>query len=300
MKLNARILKSIKSLPAFPVTIKKVNRMISNSDYSARELAAVVKYDQSITANILRMCNSAYFGLRHKVDNVQDAVLYLGRDNLVRAVLAAGISRYFKKTKGYEVEGIDLWEHSVSVALMAQILSRKIYDHEDPKLFTAAILHDVGKVVLGEYVRESCKKIKTLVSEKGYDFIEAEEEVLGINHAQLGGEMALLWNFPAEIKDAIAWHHRPDLVKRKINGLVWLIYLADQICLMTGIGGGADGLAYRGLKDAFEKFKLRQQDVEEAMILLLRRMEDARELLEIVPDRRRVPKTALQERSARY
>jgi putative nucleotidyltransferase with HDIG domain len=274
--------------------------MISNSDYSARELAAVVKYDQSITANILRMCNSAYFGLRHKVDNVQDAVLYLGRDNLVRAVLAAGISRYFKKTKGYEVEGIDLWEHSVSVALMAQILSRKIYDHEDPKLFTAAILHDVGKVVLGEYVRESCKKIKTLVSEKGYDFIEAEEEVLGINHAQLGGEMALLWNFPAEIKDAIAWHHRPDLVRRKSNGLVWLIYLADQICLMTGIGGGADGLAYRGLKDAFEKFKLRQQDVEEAMILLLRRMEDARELLEIVPDRRRVPKTAPQERSARY
>lgn len=298
MKLNARIFKSIKSLPAFPVTIKKVSRMIGNSDFSAKELAAVVKYDQSITANILRMCNSAYFGLQQKIDNVQDAVLYLGRDNLVRAVLTAGISRYFKKTEGYEVEGIDLWEHSVSVALMAQILSRKIYGHEDPKLFTAAILHDVGKVVLGEYVRDSCKKIKTLVFEKGYDFIESEEEVLGINHAQLGGEMALLWNFPAEIKDAIAWHHRPDLVTRKGNGLVWLVYLADQLCLMTGIGGGADGLAYRGLKDAFERFKLRQQDVEEAMILLLRRMEDARELLEIVPDRRSVPRTAPQKGSA--
>ncbi|GEM_PF-139344 len=300
MKINARILKSIKSLPAFPITIKKINRMISHPDYSAKELAGVIKYDQSITANILRMCNSAYFGLRHKVDNVQDAILYLGRENLVRAVLAAGISRYFKKTKGYAVEGIDLWEHSVSVALMAQILSRKIYNQEDPKLFTAAILHDVGKVVLGEYVCESCKKIKALVAEKGYDFLEAEEEVLGVNHAHLGGEMALLWNFPADIKDAIAYHHRPDLVRRKSNGLVWLVYLADQICLMTGIGGGADGLAYRGLKEAFDKFKLRQQDVEEAMILLLRGMEDARELLDIVPDKRSVPRTAPQERSLRY
>ena len=283
MKANPKILKSIKSLPAFPVTVQKVNRLINDPDSSLTELAGVIKYDQSITANILRMCNSAYFGLRHKVDNVQDAILYLGRQNIVRAVLTAGISRYFKKTGGYDVEGAELWEHSVSVALMAQILSRRIYSGEDPKLFTAAILHDVGKIVLGEFVQESYKKIQALVSEEGYDFLEAEEKVIGVNHAELGGEIAVLWNFPPEVRDAIAYHHRPDLLKKNGGDVPWIVYLADQACLMTGIGGGADGLAYRGLSEAIDRFKLRQKDLEEAMAELVQELSGARELLEIVP-----------------
>ena len=104
MNLDSAIRNSMTRLPAFPATIHKVMGLINNPDSSLTELVDVIRLDQSITANILRMCNSAYFGLRHKVDNVQDAIMYLGRQNIVRAVLAAGTSRFFKNTPGYETE----------------------------------------------------------------------------------------------------------------------------------------------------------------------------------------------------
>ena len=117
MNLDSAIKSSMTKLPAFPATVHRVTSLINNPDSSMTELVDVIRLDQSITANILRMCNSAYFGLRHKVDNVQDAILYLGRQNVVRAVLAAGTSRFFKNTPGYESEARELWEHAVGTAL---------------------------------------------------------------------------------------------------------------------------------------------------------------------------------------
>ena len=150
MILNNDIGKSLNRLPAFPATVHKVTSLINNPDSSLSELVEVIRLDQAITTNILRMSNSAYFGLRHKVDNVYDAIMYLGRQNVFRAVMAAGISRFFQDAPGYETEAKELWEHSVSTALLSQILARKIIELEDSRLFTAALLHDIGKVILGE------------------------------------------------------------------------------------------------------------------------------------------------------
>ncbi len=196
MKINKRILKSIQTLPPFPATIQKVMALASNPDSSLTELVAVVRLDQAITANILRICNSAYFGLRRPVDNVNDAIMYMGKKNVLRAVMTAGLSRYFRTQKGYDVKGGDLWEHAVGVALMAQICAAKLSRPDDPRLFTAAILHDIGKMVLGEFVHESWQKIQELVEKQRYSFLEAEEEVIGVNHAELGGEIALNLEIP--------------------------------------------------------------------------------------------------------
>ncbi|MRR38792.1 HDOD domain-containing protein, partial [bacterium] len=100
MKIDNRFRNSIGRLPAFPATVHRVTALISNSDSSLAELVSVVRLDPAITANILRMCNSAYFGLRNRVDNVHDAIMYLGRQNVVRAVMAAGVSRFFRDTPG--------------------------------------------------------------------------------------------------------------------------------------------------------------------------------------------------------
>lgn len=282
MRINDKILKSIKSLPPFPATIQRVTGLLNNPDTSLSELVNVIKLDQSITANILKMVNSAYFGLRHEVDNVNDAVMYLGRKNIMRAVLPAGLARYFKKTRGYEIEAVELWEHSVGVALMCQILSKRLKQSEDQRLFTAAILHDIGKVVLGEFVHESFQKIQNLVTNQNYSFLEAEEEVLGVNHADLGGEIAFLWKFPVEIRETIAYHHRPDLLKNSDGKVSWMVYLADQTCLMMGIGTGTDGLAYRGLGEVISMLGVRQRELEETMVDLFKELKMAKELVNIV------------------
>ncbi len=282
MTFDNKILRSLNRLPAFPATVHKVTSIISNPDSSLSELVEVIRLDQAITANILRMCNSAYFGLRHNVDNVHDAVMYLGKQNVVRAVMAAGTSRFFKDEPGYEAEAKDLWEHAVGTALMSQILAKKILKRDDPQLFTAALLHDIGKIILGEFVSEKYLEMKNIMSLRSCSFLEAEEDVLGMNHAGLGGVIATSWHFPLDIQPAIAHHHRPDRHPETANPMPWLIHLADQACLMMGIGSRADGLSYYGLQDALNRFGFSHKDFEEAMGLLFAELDGARELIGIV------------------
>ena len=274
------ILKSIDRIPAFPATTQKVAALLRNDDYAVADVANVIKYDQAIAANILKISNSAYFGARQKIKSIQDAVVYLGQQQLIRAVQTAGVSRYFSKGgKGYVAQSKDLWEHSVAVALMSQILSRRIQSREDPVLYTAALLHDVGKLIMGEYVHESFEKIMYRVKQGKCSFLEAEEAILGINHADLGGRIATHWNFPADIRDAIAYHHRPDLLMEQDKKNAWRVYLSDQACLMMGIDGGIDALAHKGLEDVMQYFNLRMIDLEKSFISLVDELERAKDLI---------------------
>ena len=276
------ILKSIDKIPPFPATVQKVIELLDDDDYAVTDLVNVIKFDQAVAANILKISNSAYFGARQKIKTIQEAVVYLGQQQLIRAIQTAGISRFYQKGGvGYVSQSKELWEHSVAVALMSQILSRKLLGRENAVLYTAALLHDVGKIILGEYVHESFAQIIDRVKQSKCSFLEAEEEIIGINHADLGGRIAVHWNFPSEIKDAIAYHHRPDLLMKEHKTNAWMVYLSDQACLMMGIDGGVDALAYRGLEDVMQYFNLRAIDLEKCLIILLDELEKAKDLIHI-------------------
>jgi putative nucleotidyltransferase with HDIG domain len=282
MKTVDKILKSIQNIPAFPVTSQRVTDIMKNPDYSISQVVNVIKYDPSITANILKICNSAYFGVR-RISTLHDAVVFLGQNNIIRAIQVSGISRFFNKNaSGYGLNAQELWKHSVGVALMTQILSKKISGREDNTLFTAGLLHDIGKFILSEFVQDSYSKIMDLVTKQGFDFLRAEEEVIGVSHSEVGGRIAQHWNFPQDIHDAIKFHHRPDLMEHGQSKLCWIIYLADQVCLIMGIGGGTDGLAYWGLKEVIDTLKIRHKDLESGMMELLVDLENAQELISIV------------------
>lgn len=276
------ILKSIKNIPAFPQVALKVMALIDDPDFSVADVEDIIKYDQAIAANIIRLCNSAYMGLRYKVETIHDAVIRLGQQNVIRAIQAAGVSRFYKNAKGYGLNATKLWEHSVGVAMMSQILFKRFYSCENARLYTASLLHDIGKVIMGEFVDKSFVKIYNSVSSRGISFLDAEKEVIGINHAELGGRIAAHWNFPQDMQDTIVYHHRPDLMSDGGSNDAWLVYLADQACIMMGIGLGDDGLAYKGLSEAIERFNLRQKDFEECIMLMLDDLESAKELLDIV------------------
>jgi putative nucleotidyltransferase with HDIG domain len=278
-----KIIESVKSIPAFPSVIHKIMLLITQDDYAVTDLVKLIEYDQSVTANILKMSNSAYFGSRHKIKTIHDAVVYLGQQNLIHIVQTAGASRFYRKASGgYVLQAHDLWKHSVAVAIMSQILSQKVLQRVDQTLYAAALLHDIGKVFLGEYVQESLQRIEELVEQKGYSFLEGEEEVLGIDHAALGGMIALHWNFPEETREGIAYHHKPVLIDQKENLIPWLVYLSDQLCLMMGVDGGIDGLAHRGLEESLLRFNLRGKDLEKSLITFHDLMQEAEDVLNIV------------------
>lgn len=277
-----QIIAQIKHLPPFPVIVAKVTEILKKDDYAVKEVVDVVKRDPAIVANILKISNAAYFGPRQKITSIQDAVIFLGQRQLLKVLQTASVSRYFRPGKRvYGANATDLWEHSVAVALMSQILSLHIRGVEDDALYTAALLHDMGKLVMGEYVEEAAEKIFRLVNEQGYSFLEAEEEVVGVNHAELGGKIAEHWHFPEDLRLAITYHHRPDLLEDEDMELPALVYLADQFCLMMGIDGGMDGLAHRGLSNVLERFNLREVDLERSFVKLYEELGRTRELMHV-------------------
>ncbi len=277
-----QILRSIEQIPAFPTTIFKVSGMLNDEDYSVDALTEVIKFDQAIAANVIKMSNSAYLSPSRSIGTIREAVLYLGQRNLLKCVQTAGVSRFFQTTGQRQMATAhELWEHSVAVALMSQILARKILKREDERLYLAALLHDVGKIVMGEYIYESFEMIMDLVTRRGYSFLEAEEEIIGINHAELGGMIAAHWHYPQEMEMALTYHHRPDLAGDDTT-TVWLIHLADQICLLAGITGGMDGLAHRGVDEVMKKFSFYEKDLEVGMLELVEHLQRARDLVGIV------------------
>jgi len=273
------ILYTIKGLPPFPETALKAIKVIKDSDSSAQDLVNIIQYDQSITANILRFANSAYFGLRAKVTSLKQAVAYLGTKAIMDMLFLSGSLSYFRgEYTGYGLKGEDLLSHSVSTALMCRILGERIELEETSTVFTAGLLHDIGKVVLSSFVRDKYNEITQLVTHKKYSFVMAEREVLGMDHAQVGGEMAQEWGIPASIASPISLHHQFE--KAPIEDISTpLVFLADQAYFLIGGTMGADTWSFRKIKEALTRCRLREDDLDSAMLTLHESMKSVQGLL---------------------
>lgn len=263
MNLVDCIMNSAIQLPPFPAVIQRVLQLVEDPKSSAQEMVDVIQYDQSITANVLRVCNSAHSGLRRPVHSLREAVAMIGFDQLVEIILQNNSAQLFSRAcPGYDLNDGELWRHSVSCALLSQIISIRLNQAPSPTRFTAALLHDIGKVILSGFVREHFEEIRKLVREGGCSFSEAEKEVLGIDHAELGGRISERWQFPKAIVLAIRYHHTP-LLSPEDHEMVNLTYLCDLVTLMMGIGGGADGLSYHAHKEVLDQNQLNRRDIEQ-------------------------------------
>ncbi len=279
MLLIDTILQSIIQLPPFPAVLQRILHLLKDPKTSARDIVEVMQYDQAITANVLMVCNSAYFGLRRPVSSIRDAVVLIGFNQLLEIILSRGSAGLFHQAQqGYDLEAGELWRHSVACALLSQDLAPRLIKEENPVQFTAALLHDIGKVILSEFVKDNFQEIKRLVQEGNLSFNEAEKQVLGIDHAELGAKISEQWKFPPAITAGIQYHHTP-LSAPADSDLPSLLYLCDMIALMTGIGGGADGLSYHAYKEVIKQYGLKGRDMEQIINHLQDRMSEVERIL---------------------
>ncbi|MBW2109019.1 MAG: HDOD domain-containing protein [Deltaproteobacteria bacterium] len=257
---------AIKALPPFPSVATQALSVLEDAGASVEDVIAIVEYDPSITANVLKLCNSAYYGLSRKVHSLREGLVLLGNAQLKDILLAGAVVKFFeKKHKGYDLAKGDLWKHAVATGVIARLISQRVNGHEPPSLFTAALLHDIGKVVLDGFVDEYFEPIMALVASGSHSFLEAETEVFGTNHAEIGGKIAATWDFPEEIVTAIAFHHRPEQASQD-DQVTRLVYLANVIALSVGIGVGADGLSCRGKQEVMDQLGLASRDLEAIVI----------------------------------
>lgn len=261
-----KILKKVKMLQPIPMIIHKVLALAEEPDYALADLVNLVEHDTAATANLLKTCNSAYLGLPVKVDSVQQAVTMLGLQKVVELVMSQNLSaNMMNAQKGYQLENGDLWKQSVASAMVARSLAERRDLYALPAIYTAALLKDIGKVVLHEYVESRWDKIQKFMETKGASFIDAEKESLGMDHATLGGIIAKEWNFSAHMVYMIENHHLINPEARHDPATATL-YLADMVAMMVGTCTGVDRLAYQVYEDIFDDFFLAKDELKALML----------------------------------
>lgn len=281
MILVEKILRKVAQLPPFPVVVQRALQLVADPNSSAQDVVDVIQYDQSITVDVLKLCNSAYFGLRRKVHSLREALVLVGFNQLFGIVLGRQCSHlYGKPHAGYDLQRGELWRHSVAAALLSGIISKRLNRQPSPVLFTATLLHDIGKVILSEFVKDYFDDIARLVEGRSISFSDAEKEILGIDHAQLGGRIITEWKFPKVIVSSVRYHHTPFSTSEQ-DETVRLTHLCDVIAMLTGIGGGSDGLHYHSYEEAVNHYHLTDADIERFMIQLDDQFGKVKELLNV-------------------
>ena len=273
------IINATTKLPPFPQVALKAVKLLRDPDYSAAELVNVVQYDPNITAAILRFANSAAFGVPNRVRSLHQAVTLLGARHIVDLLFLTGALTYFEGTlEGYGTRGSDLLFHSVTVAILSRTLAEKMALQDTATIFTAGLLHDIGKIVLNTFVYDTKEAILTRVVDQGLSFVEAERDVLGIDHAQVGADLARKWGLPEEIHTPIGLHHQSDSAPAQ-DPITQLIFLADQICFLVSKAAGADRLSFEKLDKARSRCKLQGADLDAALASTEQSIESFRKLL---------------------
>jgi len=216
-------------IPPFPDIVWKVVPLIRKSA-PLKEIEAVIKYDQVITARVLALSRSPYYARRSDVKSLQDAIILLGGQKLIQVVMTACAAQCYHDKEDSERDGAqrELWEHSVVTALVSEMICRSIKHKKFLTVYTAALLHDIGKTILNRYSKiylgATLSEVKTGVG----GFLEAERSSLGIDHQELGGLIARRWSLPPEVTAAIGNHHCPWKAETD-QDVAAIVYVSNRI-----------------------------------------------------------------------
>ncbi len=198
-------------MPAFPASVQKVITLTSDINSSPRDLVRVIDHDPVLTMKILKVANSAYFGLSRKVVSINHAVVYLGLNTVKHVALAIAAigSLPTENDAGFDMQ--DFLQHSLTTAVITRALARKIRvpEVDAANYFVAGLLHDIGKVVFAQFRPTEFRGALSAARERGVPLYQTEEEFIGHSHAEVGAFLCESWDFPATLVGAIRAHHIP-------------------------------------------------------------------------------------------
>ncbi len=228
-----REVEDIGALPTLPEIPMQVLQMVSNEDSSMEDISRIVERDPALTANILKVANSAYYGMAQKVASLQLALALLGMNEIINIVMGLSIVRTFSSRGRSNIfNRTQFWRHSFGCASAARMLARDLQFDTGGVDFVAGLLHDIGKLIMDQYLHAKLKDIQKLRQKEDMTPLEAEVRIMGVDHAMLGSWLGQRWQLPAPLLEAIAHHHRPlDVLAlptpSRQPALTALVHLAD-------------------------------------------------------------------------
>jgi len=235
-----RIVQNVIALPTLPTVVAKLIELVDDPRTSASTLGKLISTDQVLTVKILKLANSAFYGFPRKIGTVDLAIVVLGFD-MVRdfGLSVSVIDKFGNPRSEVELDYSRFWEHSIGCGVACKMLARTRLYRLAGEAFVAGLLHDIGKLVLNQYLPREFKEVRQLVREGGLLFYEAEARLLNTTHAQMGGWLAEKWNLPESLVEALTHHHTPQQANNH-GELTALVNFADILCRRAGVGFAGD------------------------------------------------------------
>jgi putative nucleotidyltransferase with HDIG domain len=235
-----------------PQVLSQILPLLTHPDTDVSRIVELVSYNQSLTGDVLRICNSACFSGGTPIDNLQYAVTRLGFHQLYEIVVTVlSLMTLARMQEGYGVETRELWEHSVTTAVVARLVAADA-QLDQQVAFTAAILHDIGKIILSSALQDARDKAALEAEPDRLAPIEIEMKLLGVNHAEVGGRLLERWKLPTNLVEAVRCHHNPSAAVTN-RRLAACVCLGDFLAHLTGCGCGKHS---QDLKPRDETLKL--------------------------------------------
>ncbi|MBV6491909.1 MAG: HDOD domain-containing protein [Fimbriimonadaceae bacterium] len=279
----AEIVESVTELPAMPHVTMAVLREADSEDGSARRLADQLSQDQALAVRVLRLSNSAFYGLPRTVSEIPEAVVVLGTRAIRSLALVASTYPWLSKSLGsYGVAANTLWRHSFGVGICSKLVSQRADVAQPDTAFAGGLLHDIGKVVMGMWLDRHSIDLERIAVSELLTFDQVESKLFGFNHADVGAALAKAWNLPGVLVDAIGHHHpHPDSDSEAVPGTFSdVIRVADAIAYRQGLDMGILGYPRPFDGDSVERLNLTGDQIEDIGSEFASRFEEHQRLFE--------------------
>jgi putative nucleotidyltransferase with HDIG domain len=230
------VVSNIRNLPTPPIVFNQIQKAINDPNVSAAQIASILSEDPAMSVKVLKLTNSAFYGLSREVDSVKQAVVIIGLEAVKNLVLSASVLDMFKGKHIDQEYQERFWRHSLATGICARLIARRIQTRGmvDPDTaFSSGLLHDVGKMVLSCHLPKEHKAFtEARATDPATMDWELENKVLGFNHAQVGGFLATTWNLPEKLANSITYHHVPT-EQGLSDPITSFIHLANHIAKET-------------------------------------------------------------------
>lgn len=223
------LVKAISRIKPIPQIALKIIRTFQSGSYNLRDIALQIRRDQVIAAKVLKLCNSVYVSPQREIKSIDQAIVILGAQIVVHLILASAMENFLKTTSaGYSMSKGGVYHHAIAAGIVSEHIARTTGRATPDVAYTAGLLHDIGKVVLDQYVGAALPNFYRTVYADGKELLQAERELLGITHSEAGARLAKLWSFPAPLVNVIAYHAEPEL-SHGDSELTHVVYLANLL-----------------------------------------------------------------------
>ena len=226
------VLREIKSLPTLPGIVAKLGKMAENPDTTTEQMGRVISKDYILASKLLKLVNSALYGFPQRISSLNSAIILLGFNVIKSLIISASIFEVM------ESQDVELWEHSLGCAVVCNVLARHLGVKDPEEISTAGLIHDLGKVAIKMELPKEYEMITALSQEKKISRLEAEREILGLDHAEVGSWLAKSWNLPNKLVEPIACHHDLQLARKEQLASA-IVHFAD--IMIRGLGYGHAG-----------------------------------------------------------